>query len=1122
MRKLIKGEKLAALPLSISQIRNLVYVFVTCLLVLIGLSWFLLLKYRMDEAVEWQKILLQARAEQVEANLNAVRGITLRAQGTLERLIEVGVGKPMAETASRDWIDHLQKRGERLYVALPVSAGREAIPADASIARLANVLAFMLRVSNVQYQGLQSVWLVDLNADRFYVTPRNLPQAKEALRNEAAFQAFVDESITRLRSRKLLEQLQAAPGRVVMLEPGYDWVSRTPVVTVATLIRVDGEPCAVLAMDFPLSAIFPKGDDLEKGFFVQTAQGAILRPDSMSRDPLPPAVSQALVKRGHAETNSPAFAGSGLLPSAMVLDGPVGHSGWRAIEVVGTGTLWERLWRNTLWLLALTGLTCTLMLAWVRLVDRRIMRPTQIQSLRLQESEVLGRTIIESTGVGLVILDSTNPAVLMENDVSDRITAHAKPGELARFHRAACNALADGERGNTDGRHGKFNFELAHTDETVSHLTVRVVESTYQGKPAKLCAMDDVTVARQSEATLLQAIHDADAANRAKSAFLATMSHEIRTPLNGMLGSIELLEVSALDAAQRDQLEVMQQSAQSLIQIINDVLDFSKIEAGQMALQARPCQIDSLVEDVCRRFAPDAERGSLQLLCVIDPALHAPILLDPLKTEQVLGNLVSNAIKFTEQGKVVVEATTMTEGGRDWLKLRVIDTGIGIAIEDQQRLFAPFVQAEQSDSRRFGGTGLGLSICNRLVGLMNGSIRLVSEPGLGSCFDVRIPMEPVTVTQPADIVQTGLLNDLYIANGLSGLTVGLCSPSRETYHGIEHLLQHYGAVVVRFDSSQPPATPVDVVVCEHGDIEACPDADVVIESSASLLPDTSQTPIRASRYAWRGLVQAILTAAGLELPMPVQRRADSAQGHLALKSLRILLVEDHRVNQVVMRRLLEWLGQRVDVAGDGREALTLTASQSYDLILTDLQMPSMDGYELARTMRERGITVPIVAVTASVGPDLQSACQKAGINRCLTKPVRLAALRELIEPLDASPPLPGTEPSLIPKEAMMSLSEYLGEDLAELSEAAAAGDTVRLMRKLHALAGALATLGHASESQACRWLERTIEESGLAGMEEQWIALRTALETLIAQYAGVDLGQPVRRPSAPGLPLPDR
>jgi two-component system capsular synthesis sensor histidine kinase RcsC len=167
--------------------------------------------------------------------------------------------------------------------------------------------------------------------------------------------------------------------------------------------------------------------------------------------------------------------------------------------------------------------------------------------------------------------------------------------------------------------------------------------------------------------------------------------------------------------------------------------------------------------------------GRCSYLCVIDPALHGPILLDPLKTEQVLGNLVSNAIKFTEQGKVVVEATTMTEGGRDWLK-RVIDTGIGIAIEDQQRLFAPFVQAEQSDSRRFGGTGLGLSICNRLVELMNGSIRLVSEPGLGSCFDVRIPMEPVTVAQPADVVQTGLLNDLYIASGLSGLTVGLCSP----------------------------------------------------------------------------------------------------------------------------------------------------------------------------------------------------------------------------------------------------------------------------------------------------------------------------------------------------------
>lgn len=1088
---LIKARKWPALSLSIRQIRYLVYVFAGCFFVLVLLSWSVLLKYRVHEALDRQEILFRSQTEQLQGNLHAAEGFALRVQGALVRVMELGVEKQLARVNTSEWVSRLQQRGDRPYIALPVSAGHEAIPAGERLSALAGMLSFSFRVNNFQSRNVQNAYLMDVHADRLYVIPRRLTPARDILSKEEAYQRFMDDTKARLRGKALMEQLYAAPEKAVMLEPAHDWVSGIEVVTLATLVQVNGEPVAVLALDFPVSTLFPAGQGLSDRFMVLTRAGTQLLPQRQSDRPLDQKLLKLLAQRSENATGArSSFIREGLLPQSAVFEYQLDAWGWRTLDVVEIGALWQRFRENTLWLLGLTGLSCVLMLGWVWLVDRRIMQPTQMQSQRLQESEALGRTVIQAAGVGLMIIARETCGVLLANDAARQLVERALPGEPERIYQECCQVLASGAIASGQSEPQSLALKMAQANGQACHLEVRLVETTYQGTAALLCALNDVSAAKQSEAKLREAINAADAANRAKSSFLATMSHEIRTPLNGMLGSIELLGLTHLDPRQRDQLAVTQHAAQSLIQIINDVLDFSKIEAEQMSVQPRACQLDELVEETVRRFAPDAARKKLRLLCMVDPALSEPVLLDPLKVEQVLSNLVSNAVKFTGQGKVVVAVSQVAQAGRMSLQIRVIDTGIGIASEDQDRLFSPFLQVEQSDTRRYGGTGLGLSICQRLVGLMGGEVRLVSEPGLGSCFIVRLPLnrpESVPERMPAPL--------------LNRLVVGLCVTQGELHHAVEQLLQYHGARAVTFDPESPPVTPVDVLVCDEDAWARCGDADVVIESMAPVEPDPLETPIRVSQYAWRGLLRAISVAAGLEQPLDsLEPLAGAADGRQATHRLHVLLVEDHPVNQMVMRQQLEWLGQKVDLASHGQEALALAGARQYDLILTDLQMPGMDGYTLARRLRDQGLTVPIVAITASVGNDVRGPCEAAGISRCLTKPALLSTLREM---LDSIPP-PASNHHFMHRQGETqvdrSVADMLRDDLFELANAQEEGDANRFRQRLHALSGALATLGHGGESRACRWFEAAVKKSGFQAITHEWQALRTLLLSVIAHY----------------------
>lgn len=1096
MRRLIQAEKFATIPLSIRSIRYLVYAFVGCLLALVLVSWGILLKYRINEALDRHEILFRSRAEQLQANLRAAEFMTLRAQGVLVRLSEIGAEKQLATVDTSPWASRLQQRGDRQYIALSVAADRKPVPPEARLSVLADMLSLTFRLNNVQYRNVQNAYLVDPYADRLYVIPRRLEPARQLLADDQAYQRFFTEARDRLSSKALMERLHASPDRAVLLDPIKDWATGCKVVTMVALVQVDGEPEAILALDFPLSVIFPDADQLSGQLSVVTKSGLRLKPDPRSDRPPVPLLDSVL--DGYTPSVAavrPVMITQRGLPQAAVLDYGLDPWGWHVVDVVQIGELWERFRENTLWLLGATVAAFLLLLGWVRTLDVRLMRPAEKQSQLLQESEMLGRTVIQSAGVGLAIVDREHHDILLANDAAWALLDRAAPGEVERLHEECGRHLASRESSAGANAQLRFAYTFEESAATHScHLEVLMVETTYEGRAAILYALNDVTAAKQSEARLLEAMRAADTANKAKSSFLATMSHEIRTPLNGVLGTIELLGLTSLEPGQRDQLTVMQHAAQSLICIINDVLDFSKIEAQQMSVHPRPCRVDEIAEEVARRFLPQATRKNLRLLCVIDPELMEPVLLDPLKVEQVLSNLVNNAVKFTEQGKVVISVERAGDAGSPALQLRVIDTGIGIAEEDQHRLFDPFVQAEQSDTRRFGGTGLGLSICRRLVGLMEGEIRLVSEPGLGSSFAVKLPLQRPEPSGQGE-------SRAPFRHALDGLVVGLCVSSRELHQFIDQLLRFHGARAVAYDPVSPPSAPIDVLVCSEQDQQRCGDADVVVEAAAPSNPDLIQTPIRAPMYAWRGLLQSIAAAAGVDQSQSLALPAPS--GPAATRRLRVLLVEDNLINQVVMRQQLEWLGQRVDLAGNGAEALNMVAARQYDVILTDLQMPEMDGYTLAMKLRERNIKVPIIAITASVGEETRHPTESAGIDRYLTKPVLLPTLREVLDSIPVAAYRGEEEqPRVSASHAKLDLGELLREDILALTYALEMGDAIGFAGRLHGLGGALATIGLIVESQACRWIEQMVRRSGVEAVKAAWPALRTGIERVIASHEG--------------------
>jgi signal transduction histidine kinase/HPt (histidine-containing phosphotransfer) domain-containing protein len=534
---------------------------------------------------------------------------------------------------------------------------------------------------------------------------------------------------------------------------------------------------------------------------------------------------------------------------------------------------------------------------------------------------------------------------------------------------------------------------------------------------------------------LTEARHVAESSVRAKSDFLAAMSHEIRTPMNGVIAMVSLLMETPLTPDQRSYLETIQTSGESLLTIINDILDFSKIEAGKMELDSRPFDLRTRIEETLDLLSPKAAEKKLDLVYQVDDGIPAILEGDSLRLRQVLVNLLSNALKFTEKGEIFVQAELLSTqaaeaSGRSVLHLHfsVRDTGIGIKAEKLARLFKPFMQAEKSTARHYGGTGLGLAISKRLVEMMGGKMWAESAPGEGSTFHFTANFQAETRQNSAGASRLAgrqpKLADLRILIVDDNATVRRVLTEQVTQWGMNPRAAESGAEAVDWlrageqfdvavvDSQMPGLDGLDLA----SEIRKLPGAAMMplifltpSGTHAGKTPDTcvsfanSLTKPAKPAQLCAAIEHALFSRKKTAAPAPPKAEPSLAERF----PLRILLCEDNVINQKVAVRILLQIGYQCDLAANGREGLEAIDRRHYDLVFMDMMMPEMDGLTATRAIRERqkdGLTHPtyqsrilIIAMTAHAQQSDRESCLAAGMDDYLAKPIRPADVRGAIE-----------------------------------------------------------------------------------------------------------------------------